>query len=800
MKRSLKAILNSALAVVLAVGLCPGFAFAQEEAPAEQAVAQEAPAVVEDQLSQDEQVAPAQAEESPVVIEAEASEDPEHEVLAGVTYVEKPLELDVSRYVTLYGDFSSYGFRFTAPSDGTYVFYSYGFVGGSRSGGRASAALYNGHTTDGTKFPSEATVSSSLDKDFMIVVQLTANQEVCLNAGSTLNGGSYNVVVSQYPCALKGSVESDISWSLDADGTMTIQGNGSLKPGYDHAKRWNFAKNLIKRVEIGSGVGTIDSSMFSDCPNLSYVELPSTASFYSNSNPFVGVADDCVVSVANRWCASNLEKAGFDPEHIVTRGMAPEPSNGDLIRVNTSSEVTVNDKAVIFNKEPSTWLAFEIYNKSDRVVSIDTLNFETMADVPMSVEWADPKVVELGPRESTRLIMRLDVSEGVSKEGTPLELGSMEYGVLLTESHGWWAGIVGDTVELVEKSFDNGVCTVTGGSFTTDLYRLDVQCDPGLACEINNRDTLFDADGNAYISNNAVWISFDEGEELGKVELVPAEAGTIEVGTDSAYVRLTAPATLRVHSANQPEPKKISVKKNMTATTFNTNGTSTSDVKTDVRDCLGGFCEMVRTSTGIDPTRFPVVGNLTAFKVGTNTGYSLKAFNVTYTDKDGVQQKLTYNKDKFNGLSRVGNYSAAGTVYEFTVPDANDVAINITWERTVAEIHKTLTTDTQVVKDVRNGNGGFCEMVKTSDGIAASKYPVVGKRTAFKVGTNSGYTLKSFNVTYTDESGKQVKLTYTKDGKGGLTRVGEYKATGTTYEFDVPNAKDISVNVTWAKK
>ncbi len=75
-------------------------------------------------------------------------------------------------------------------------------------------------------------------------------------------------------CGAKGN-ESNVTWTLDSDGTLTISGTGAMKEYEDYTKRpWVARKNEIKKVVIGEKVTTIGKHAFEDCSQLSTVELP----------------------------------------------------------------------------------------------------------------------------------------------------------------------------------------------------------------------------------------------------------------------------------------------------------------------------------------------------------------------------------------------------------------------------------------------------------------------------------------------------------------------------------------------
>ena len=72
-----------------------------------------------------------------------------------------------------------------------------------------------------------------------------------------------------------GAEGSNLTWTLDSDGTLTISGTGAMKEYEDYTQRpWVAHKNEIKKVVIGEEVTTIGKHAFEDCSQLSTVELP----------------------------------------------------------------------------------------------------------------------------------------------------------------------------------------------------------------------------------------------------------------------------------------------------------------------------------------------------------------------------------------------------------------------------------------------------------------------------------------------------------------------------------------------
>ena len=108
----------------------------------------------------------------------------------------------------------------------------------------------------------------------------TALTEVLLEGGSTLTytdlGVDANKVVTRWN-------EGDLTWSLTADGTMTISGKGAMKdynsadnsPAYDNS-------NIIK-VVIEDGITSIGNDAFSVCTGLTSITIPDSVTSIGNS-------------------------------------------------------------------------------------------------------------------------------------------------------------------------------------------------------------------------------------------------------------------------------------------------------------------------------------------------------------------------------------------------------------------------------------------------------------------------------------------------------------------------------------
>ncbi len=74
-------------------------------------------------------------------------------------------------------------------------------------------------------------------------------------------------------CGAEGN-EAGVTWTLTADGTLTISGTGAMADFSIAGAPWKAKKESITSVVVESGVTTIGWSSFSGCTNLTSVTLP----------------------------------------------------------------------------------------------------------------------------------------------------------------------------------------------------------------------------------------------------------------------------------------------------------------------------------------------------------------------------------------------------------------------------------------------------------------------------------------------------------------------------------------------
>lgn len=75
---------------------------------------------------------------------------------------------------------------------------------------------------------------------------------------------------SDYPLPASGWCGDYVSWNLDEDGNLTIDGHGKM---YDSPLQWDKYKYQIKTVTIGDSVQSIGNNVFEDCVYLTSAYL-----------------------------------------------------------------------------------------------------------------------------------------------------------------------------------------------------------------------------------------------------------------------------------------------------------------------------------------------------------------------------------------------------------------------------------------------------------------------------------------------------------------------------------------------
>ena len=99
----------------------------------------------------------------------------------------------------------------------------------------------------------------------------TALTEVLLENGSTLTSENFGEVADKVVIRWN---EGNLTWTLDAEGTMAISGTGAMKNYGTNNSPAAQKKASVKKVVIEDGITSIGDYAFFDCSSLTSIEIP----------------------------------------------------------------------------------------------------------------------------------------------------------------------------------------------------------------------------------------------------------------------------------------------------------------------------------------------------------------------------------------------------------------------------------------------------------------------------------------------------------------------------------------------
>ena len=172
--------------------------------------------------------------------------------------------------------------------------------------------------------------------------------------------------------------EDNLTWTLDADGTLTISGTGAMK-NYDYDNRspaYNNSK--VKKIVIEDGVTSIGDDAFYNCSNLTSITIPDSVTSIGTSafNGCISLPSitlpDSVTSIGNfafEWCSglssitlsNNITSIGdfafhgcpltsiTIPDSVTSIGEMAFHSCSNLKSITIPDSVTSIESAVFYN-------------------------------------------------------------------------------------------------------------------------------------------------------------------------------------------------------------------------------------------------------------------------------------------------------------------------------------------------------------------------------------------------------------------------------------------------------------------
>ena len=79
-----------------------------------------------------------------------------------------------------------------------------------------------------------------------------------------------------------GTCGDNVTWTLDASGTLTISGKGAMADYYIFSVPWYDTRSQVKTVIIKNGVTSIGNCAFADCSSLTSVTIPNSVTGIGN--------------------------------------------------------------------------------------------------------------------------------------------------------------------------------------------------------------------------------------------------------------------------------------------------------------------------------------------------------------------------------------------------------------------------------------------------------------------------------------------------------------------------------------
>ena len=79
-----------------------------------------------------------------------------------------------------------------------------------------------------------------------------------------------------------GTCGDNVTWTLDASGTLTISGKGAMADYYIFSVPWYDTRSQVKTVIIKNGVTSIGNCAFADCSSLTSATIPNSVTSIGN--------------------------------------------------------------------------------------------------------------------------------------------------------------------------------------------------------------------------------------------------------------------------------------------------------------------------------------------------------------------------------------------------------------------------------------------------------------------------------------------------------------------------------------
>ena len=285
-------------------------------------------------------------------------------------------------------------------------------------------------------------------------------------------------IVDSGTCGAKGS---NLTWTLDSEGVLTISGSGDMH-GYGSSDApWYGSRSRVKSAVIAEGVTSIGESAFENCRSLTSVTIPNSvtsigwsAFFYCKSLTSVTIPDS-VTSIGDSAFASCTSLTSVTiPDSVTSIGggaFAWCTSLTGIWVTEGNSHYSSDASGVLFSKDKTTLVqypgAFAAYAIPDSVTSIGAGAFGGCTSLT-SVTIPD-SVTSIGQHafNGCRSLTSVTIPDGVTSIGAYAfsECSSLT-SVTIPDSVTSIGGIAfGNCKSLTSVTIPDSVTSIGGGAF-----------------------------------------------------------------------------------------------------------------------------------------------------------------------------------------------------------------------------------------------------------------------------------------------------------------------------------------------
>ena len=114
--------------------------------------------------------------------------------------------------------------------------------------------------------------------------------------------------------AASGICGENLTWTLDAAGTLTVSGTGAMKDYNYKGAPWYQSRDSIKAVVVESGVISIGEYAFCDCDSLTSITIPASVTAIGGSAfSCCESLTDVSITDLDAWCRIDFENGSANP-------------------------------------------------------------------------------------------------------------------------------------------------------------------------------------------------------------------------------------------------------------------------------------------------------------------------------------------------------------------------------------------------------------------------------------------------------------------------------------------------------